>query len=223
MKRSVARSSLPGDLVDAFHVLYHQRGKDFGETWCSTRFMGRRCAQTPLDLWVLGEIIYERRPRWIIETGTGEGGSALWYAECCERNGYGQVITIDLQPPRDPFTSLPRCHPRIAFRSAHSTDIFDTVYWPYTLERPIMVILDSDHSYSHVSKELRLYSKVVTPGQYLVVCDTHFNGHPVDPNFGPGPWEAVQKFLREHPEFTMDRSRESHLLTFNPNGYLLKT
>jgi cephalosporin hydroxylase len=83
-----------------------------------------------------------------------------------------------------------------------------------------MVVLDSDHHKDHVLEELRLYSPLVSVGQYLIVEDTHFNGHPILKNFGPGPWEAVEEFLRERPDFAVDSSREKYGMTFNPHGYL---
>ena len=35
----------------------------------------------------------------------------------------------------------------------------------------VLVILDSDHTKEHVSKELTAYAEFVTPGSYLVVTD----------------------------------------------------
>lgn len=83
-----------------------------------------------------------------------------------------------------------------------------------------MVVLDSDHSADHVTKELSIYSQFVSQGCYLVVEDTNINGHPVLPEFGPGPAEALEEFLAGNGQFTVDESREKFLLTFNPKGYL---
>ena len=85
-----------------------------------------------------------------------------------------------------------------------------------------MVILDSDHGKDHVLNELRTYSPFVTKGSYLIVEDTNINGHPVLHDFGPGPMEAVEDFLKENQNFTVDKSKEKFYLTFNPKGYLRK-
>lgn len=83
-----------------------------------------------------------------------------------------------------------------------------------------MVILDSDHSREHVSAELRALANLVTPGSYLIVEDTNVNGHPVGLEHGPGPMEALDAFIAERRDFTIDSRREKFLLTFNPRGYL---
>jgi cephalosporin hydroxylase len=83
-----------------------------------------------------------------------------------------------------------------------------------------LVILDSDHSRDHVLTELRTYSPLVTPGQYLIVEDTNVNGHPVLSEHGPGPAEALVEFLDETDGFEVDRAREKFGMTFNPGGYL---
>lgn len=85
-----------------------------------------------------------------------------------------------------------------------------------------MVVLDSDHSQKHVLNELKIYSKLVTKGHYLIVEDTNVDHYAIwkGPNRGPG--EAVKEFLQTTTDFTQDRTREKLLLTFNPGGYLRK-
>ncbi len=84
----------------------------------------------------------------------------------------------------------------------------------------MLVILDSDHSKRHVLDELRTYSQFVGEGSYIIVEDTNVNGHPVLPEFGPGPMEAIQDFLKENKDFAVDGSKEKFYMTFNPKGYL---
>ncbi len=80
-------------------------------------------------------------------------------------------------------------------------------------------MLDSLHIKDHVLKELRLYSKFVSKNSYLIVQDTIINGHPARPDYGPGPMEAVQEFLKENKDFEIDRELERQMLTYYPSGF----
>jgi cephalosporin hydroxylase len=84
----------------------------------------------------------------------------------------------------------------------------------------VLAILDSDHHADHVLAEMRAYASLITVGSYLVVEDTNVNGNPVLAEWGPGPREAVQRFLTETDAFVVDREREKFFMTFNPGGYL---
>jgi cephalosporin hydroxylase len=200
--------------VRAFHELYYD-SRD--TTWKDTRWRGVRAQKCPLDLWVYQEILHEVQPDLIVETGTAEGGSALFLASILDLLGRGEVITIDLLLRSD----FPR-HPRITYLNGSSTDpmIVGHVSDLVGEDDSVLVILDSDHTKDHVLAEMRAYGPLVTKGSYMIVEDTNINGHPVLPDFGPGPWEAVEEFLQGNDQFQVDRSREKLLMTFNPMGYL---
>ena len=86
-----------------------------------------------------------------------------------------------------------------------------------------MVILDSDHRASFVYDEIVAYGPLIRAGDYLIVEDTNVNGHPTFPEFGPGPMEAVDRFLAGSDEFAIDERCERFLMTLNPRGYLRRT
>jgi cephalosporin hydroxylase len=209
-------------IVDRFHRLYY-----YDLIWRQTRWLGSQAMKPPTDLWTYQEIVFDTRPDVIIETGTARGGTAYFLACVCEQLGRGRVVTVGLDPVDPPAGGklrdvlgeydLPK-HPRLTYIGGASSTNIDPA--ALGLDGRAMVILDSNHSYGHVTAELALYGPLVAAGCYLVVEDTNLGGHPVQPGFGAGPAEAVRDFLRSHPEFEVDESRARHLLTFHPGGYL---
>lgn len=199
-------------VINAFHDLFYNSGQ-----WASdTKWMGVPAQKCPLDLWVYQEIIYETRPDLIVETGTCYGGSSLFLAQMCALIGNGSVVTIDIKDGVRPV------HERVSYLtgSSISQDIVREVSRRASPAKSVMVILDSDHSRDYVIEEMRCYAPLVTRGSYLIVEDTDVNGHPICPNHGPGPSEAVAVFLETNSEFEVDTSREKFMLTQNPGGYL---
>jgi cephalosporin hydroxylase len=205
------------EIVDDFHNLYYRAWLK-GAGTIDISWMGYRALKCPLDAWVYQEIIFETKPDVIVETGTFEGGSALYMGHLCELIGHGRVISIDLAKREN----LPT-HARVQFWVGSSTA-------PEILARltsdiagkKVMVILDSDHAFKHVKEELRLYSPLVSQHCYLIVEDTNVNGHPTNQEHGPGPMEAVEDFMQGNTQFIVDRGRERFMMTLNPGGYLQK-
>jgi cephalosporin hydroxylase len=204
----------PDQVRKSFHVLYHRRGD---QTYNNTRWLGLEVQKNPFDLWVFQEILFETKPDVLVEAGTYKGGSALYFASLFDLMGRGRVVTIDIEDHPEK-----RQHARIAYLLGSSTSpgIVAKVKSLIQPGEKVMVVLDSDHHRDHVLNELRLYSPLVSAGQYLIVEDTHFNGHPILPRYGPGPLEAVHEFTAANRDFVPDRSREKFLFTFNPEGYL---
>jgi cephalosporin hydroxylase len=216
--RIYINSKAENSITDRFHKLYYEAA-NFGKSWENTLWLGVANHKCPLDLWVYQEIIYELKPEVIIETGTYHGGSALFLASICDLVDEGEVLSIDIEEKGDR-----PAHKRVRYLLGSSTscEVIDKVKRLIEGKAKVMVILDSDHSKDHVLSELKIYSQFVTKGSYLIVEDTNLNGHPVEPEFGPGPMEAVEEFLKENTVFTIDKGREKFYLTFNPNGYLRK-
>jgi cephalosporin hydroxylase len=198
------------ETVRSFHELYYHKSR------LVTSWLGVRILKCPLDLWMFQDILHRTEPDLIIETGTARGGSAYFMACMCDLLGKGRIVTVDVRDVERPS------HPRITYLHGSSVDsaILDQVRATIEPGERVMVALDSDHAEEHVYAELQEYPQLVTKGNYLIVEDTNVNGHPVWPDHGPGPMEALQRFLAETDDFEVDRSCEKFLLTLNPSGYL---
>lgn len=200
------------EIIRKFHKLFFEEG-----LWVSNWF-GFEIQKYPTDLMIYQEIINETKPDVIIETGTHNGGSALYFAHLFDARGFGEVITIDINKKE----SFPK-HNRIKYLTGRSDNkrLLEYVR-TFCRNKRVMVILDSDHDYKTVLNELKNYSEFVSVGCYLIVEDTNINGHPVEKNFGKGSWEAVHDFLEKDRCFITDQTRERFLITANPNGFLKK-
>lgn len=210
---ATARESVDRVVRD-FHVLYCA---EYQRTWLNTYWLGVPAFKCPLDLWIYQELLWTTKPDLVIETGTKYGGTALYLASICDLIGTGRVMTIDIAR-----LEARRKHPRVNYLTGSSVapEIVAEVSNAVQAGERVMVILDSLHKKDHVLEELRLYAPLVTTGNYLVVEDTNVNGNPIRKDFGPGPTEAIEEFLRETDDFEIDPSCEKFFMTFNPGGYL---
>lgn len=208
-------------IVDDFHRLYYDKLRLFQRL----KFLGTYTVKYPTDLMVYAEILYDCRPELLIECGTHAGGSAMFLAwvmdaiTAVQKDYRGRILSVDI------YDLSPPSHPRVHYIHGSSTDqrTFEAISDHVAKAGSVMAILDSDHSEDHVFRELEIYSPLVTEGQYLIVEDTNVNGHPVYEDHGPGPMEAVQRFLAQSNLFDVDHSRETFLLTSNPGGFLRRS
>lgn len=125
------------------------------------------------DLDRYSDLIEISQPDLVIETGTRQGGSALWF----EEQGL-KVLTIDID--RDAGTqarrqsNTDRIEWLVGWSSVDTRLAFEVGERIQSGQR-VMVSLDSDHHYQHVADEIRIWSSFVTPGCYLVIEDACFD------------------------------------------------
>ncbi|MCJ7655236.1 MAG: cephalosporin hydroxylase family protein [Dehalococcoidia bacterium] len=195
-------------------------------------WLGRPIIQFPQDIIAMQEIIWQVKPDLIIETGIAHGGSLIFYASMLELlGGNGVVMGIDVDIREHNRIEVEK-HPmfkRITLIQGSSVDksIVQKVYDFAKDKRQILVALDSNHTHSHVLKELQLYSPLVTKGSYLVVFDTIIEDMP-EGYFADRPWDrgnnpktAVWEFLKANHRFIIDESIVNKLLiTTAADGYL---
>jgi cephalosporin hydroxylase len=195
-------------------------------------WLGRPIIQFPQDMVALQEIIWTVKPQLIVETGIARGGSLIFYASMLEILGDNRQVVgidVDIRPNNRVEIEKHPLYSRVRMIEGSSLDdkIVQEVHAIARSRRPVMVVLDSNHTHDHVLSELKLYSPLVTKGSYLVVLDTVIEDMPED-FFANRPWgkgnnpkTAVREFLTTNDRFVPDREIEDKLLiTVAPGGYL---
>lgn len=81
----------------------------------------------------------------------------------------------------------------------------------------------------YIKHEITAYSGLLGAGNYMIVEDSNLNGHPLSPSWHVptanegGPFEAIEEFMQERHDFTIDPAMEQRFLfSFAPSGYLKK-
>ncbi|MDA4110872.1 rhamnosyl O-methyltransferase [Mycolicibacterium holsaticum] len=194
--------------------------------WQDTTWMGIETYKSPCDMWNYQEILVQLKPSLIIEFGTAFGGSAVYWASVMRQTGEPfKVLSVDIshdllraQARRDPdveFLESSSASPKVAERIRELRNEYPGKVW---------AILDSDHSMDHVLAEMKLLRPLLSADDYLVVEDSLLNGHPVAPEWGPGPYEAIEAYENEFPDdYTHDTARENKFgWSFAPYGFLIR-
>lgn len=196
------------------------------------QWMGRPIIQFPQDMVAFQELVWNIRPKAIVETGIAHGGSLILSASLLELLGEdGIVVGVDIDIRSHNRTAI-ESHPmsrRIRMIEGSSIDeaTVNQVKNVVGNRSPVLVALDSNHTHEHVARELALYSPLVQAGSYLVVFDTIVEFMPKDAfpdrpwKVGDNPYTAVQEFLKVNPRFQIDREIEDKLqITSAPGGWL---
>lgn len=182
-----------------------------------TTWFGVPAFKHPYDFWVYQEIIYNQKPDFIIEIGNAHGGHLLALAHLCDLLNKGIVIGIDINHSK--IHPQVRQHPRILLIEGDACEVFGKVKEIIGDYNNILIIEDSSHAYENTLNVLRTYCQFIPIKGYFIVEDgICHHGLKVGPF--PGPYEAIETFLSENPNFIADREKESFVITWNPKGFL---
>lgn len=214
--------------------------------WYEQTWLGVPIWQLPDDLVALQRIVFDLQPKWIVETGTKFGGSAIFFGSLLAMMGRspesgGGVITVDIHETAEARTLLQeRPHhlaPFVRQRVIGDAKAAETlaVIEATIADDPgsVMVFLDDWHDGDHVYAELLLYSELVTPEGILIVADTTFEDLADTPIIVPSekypdakhsnPRAALRRFMAERNDFQVVADYTSTGISNFPDGVLRKS
>src|SRR3990170_8310767 len=193
------------------------------ELWKQVSWLGVPVLQWPTDLVLMQELIAKLRPTCIVETGTYLGGTAIFYASILHLLGIdGRVLSVDIEVHPEARQNVEASAFRDRIHLIEGDSKAESVHQQIQRllhgEQSVLVCLDSDHGSAHALAELRLFSRYVPVGGYVVVFDTICEDLADAPNADPAwsqdnPMAALRQFLAENPDFSSDPQWGKFLVT----------
>jgi cephalosporin hydroxylase len=176
----------------------------------------------PVDIALYMRLIWELKPRTVIEIGSCAGGSAAWIGDTLKTFGVdGQVVSIDLTPPKPIYQPS-----NVKFVSGDQNDLGAalTPTLIAALPRPWLVIEDASHHYGPTLAVLRFFDPLLRSGEYIIIEDANLTEMGTDAAYRGGPARAICEFLMErNDDYEIDErycDQYGFNVTENPNGYL---
>ena len=198
-------------------------------------WLGVPIIRLPEDILFQQELIAFEKPDLIIEIGIARGGGLLLNASIQEICGINpNVIGIDnkVYPHTIKAISESRYSNHIKILEGNSTgmEVFNSLTPMTSNASKILLVLDSDHSSSHVLNELELYVPILPVGSMIIICDTIIDELPAGtyPNRtwsdGRGPGHCLKLFMEKSKSLALYKQTEvrSLILSEIRDGVLKK-
>lgn len=182
-------------------------------------YKGIPTLKCPFDYVIYQMLFNEIKPDLIIEIGTNNGGSALYYADILDTIGKGIIHTIDIVDIRHQEV---KDHNRIKFygNGFQNYDLENT----YDFET-ILIIDDGSHTYHDVKDCLQKFENIVSVNSYFIIEDGILDKLGWKERYNGGPNKAIKEFISSSKNYVIDRKWCDFFgtnATFNTNGYLKK-
>jgi cephalosporin hydroxylase len=206
---------LPPDInfdISALPVEYVKR-RQYQAT--HDRYKGHILSKTPEDLRVYQQVIWAIQPQVIVELGTNDGGSAMWFADQLRTMTEWtpvEVITVDVVM----MQTIP--DPDVTFLHGTTVELIDEVHQRVG-DRRTMVVEDSAHTYENTLAVLRGYADLVSSGSFFVVEDGIVDEPYKYSQFQGEVQGPIKVFLDEHPEF-IGHDLRPYVFGMHHNGWL---
>lgn len=176
-------------------------------------YRGVPMLKNPFDLALYPLLLGRAKPKTLIEIGSHKGGSAMWFAD--QRPGM-QVISIDLTPPDV-------VHPNVRFLAGNALRLADVLDMQ-SIERPLLVVEDSNHFARTTAAVLDFFDGWLQRGEYIVIEDGILTAMRAADAYDGGPLRAIHEFLaRTNGRYEIDRTLCDYFgtnATWNVDGWL---
>jgi cephalosporin hydroxylase len=186
-------------------------------------YKGVLLIKNPFDFALYHTLLWNLKPRTIIEIGSKSGGSALWMGDLLNSYGIdGHVYSLDIVKVTDVQ------HPRVTFMEADGRNLqnYLTPEFLAKIPRPLLVIEDADHTYETSIATLRFFHPWLKKDEFIVVEDGIISDMLMLKDYSSGPHRALKEFIREyHTDYEMAAEYcdfFGYNFTWCTNGYLRK-
>lgn len=187
------------------------------------RYKGVLCNKSPIDLAIYQHLLWQLKPKTIIEIGYKEGGSALWFSGTTKAMKLNtKIVAIDQVMPDQSVTS------DVELLKGDVNKLEETLTDAVLkrLPKPWLVVEDSAHTFQGCMSALHFFAERLDAGDYLVIEDGILSELGMDEKYQGGPNRAIATFFEEYPGvYRVDRNccdMFGENVTYNPNGYLIK-
>jgi cephalosporin hydroxylase len=186
-------------------------------------YRGVPMIKNPFDHALYPLLLWNIKPKTIIEIGSKNGGSALWFGDLMNNFGIdAHIYSLDIVKVEDVS------HPKVTFMEANGRELEKTLSKSFidSLPRPILVIEDADHSYETSSAVMKFFHPFLKGDEYMIIEDGIISDLSKDPSTNSGPHRAIKEFIAANPgEYEIDCYYNDYFgynFTWCTNGFLKK-
>ena len=189
-------------------------------------YKGVQMVKSPFELALYPLLLWNLKPRTILEIGSKEGGSALWFADMATMLGIdAHVVSIDL------LRVAGIKHDGITFLGGDGRNLGGTLPDEFLagLPHPWLVVEDADHLEVTSTAVLEFFDPWLQVDDYIVIEDGILSSlfPETYPGCSSGPHQAVKRFLSANGDrYRIDAMYcdfFGHNVTWASNGFLRKT
>ena len=148
--------------------------------------------KSPFDWALYPLLLWEVRPKTIIEVGSYQGGSAAWLADTMHAYGYAfQIHSIDIN-------QVTLQLPDVIFHKGDANRL-ERSFPPEFMRsqaRPLLVIEDSSHDMTTSLAVLNFFHNWLAAGEYIVIEDGIITDMGYTEKYGGGPRAAMGALSR---------------------------